>query len=162
MGAKLGIYKPLTTPIGLINLGGSDCQNDGDCTDGTATVGMLKIKVLPLLYADKSKVCCMLFQPTVAGTGTVLEIARAAIYAGAIGVNATPGFYNKYCAYDFPTTIKTVFDDKTVYKSYDDKTGLLIANPLYGSAQSKNYCDGNAKSLAFATLAVAAASISMY
>ena len=133
MGAKLGIYKPLTTPFGLINLTGSDCQNDGDCTDGTATYGMLKAKVSPLLYADKSKVCCMLYQPTVVGTGTLGEIALAAVSVGALGLNATIGYYNKFCSFDFPLAIKS-YDNKLVYQSYDVKTGLLITTPLNGSA----------------------------
>lgn len=94
---------------------------------------MLKAKVSPLLYADKSKVCCMLYQPTVVGTGTLGEIALAAVSVGALGLNATIGYYNKFCSFDFPLAIKS-YDNKLVYQSYDVKTGLLITTPLNGSA----------------------------
>jgi len=133
MGAKLGIYKPLTTSSLIVNTIGSDCKTDGDCTDGTATSTMLKTKVPSSYYADKSKVCCMLYQPTVPGTATPGEIALAAINIGLLGINATVGSYNKYCSYDFPTLIKG-FDNKTYYQSHDVKTGLVIANTTYGSS----------------------------
>ena len=66
-----------------------------------------------------------------------------------------------YCNFDYQQTV-TDFNNTTKNASYDSSTGLLVGLKANGSINQKIYCDGGAKTVTFATLAVAAAFVSMY
>ena len=107
MGAK---FVALATPTATVNTTGISCKTDDDCTNGKGTYGTAKTAVAAItVAADKAKACCWYFEPVKAPSGTTAEIAagdaQIVTYKTYLGLTSTVGEYNKYCAFDYPTTI---------------------------------------------------------
>ena len=163
MGAK---FTALTTSTATVNKYGRACKTDVECTNGTLKYGVSNTTATAItVAADIAKSCCMYYEPTKKASGTTAQIAVSTASNTSLnesyGLTSTVGEYNLYCNTDFPSLI-TSFKTTTSYASYDSKTGLVVGLAANGASEAKFYCDGGAQAVAFATLAVAAASISMY
>ena len=164
MGAK---FTALATATATVNKYGTPCKKDVDCTNGTAKYGIAGVSTAIAITGtgNIAKSCCMYYEPTKKASGTTAQIAVSTASNTSLnqsyGLTSTVGEYNLYCNTDFPSLI-TSFKTTTSYASYDSKTGLVVGLAANGASEAKFYCDGGAQAVAFATLAVAAASISMY
>ena len=166
MGAQLSA-QPTAVASPAVNLyGGTGCKTDVDCTN-ERKIGVGGATVVPAITdaAAKAKTCCLYNALTKDASGTDAEIALAKAewkkeYEG-YGLKNVVGYYNKVCFTDYPAVISN-FYDKTKYEGYDSKTGTGTALKANGAYQFKVYCDGGANALAFATIAAASATISMY
>ena len=107
----------------------------------------------------------MYFERTVLPNGTTAEVKAGTdlntAYYNQLGLTKNLGEANLVCDYKYPTTIAG-YKDTTKNASYDAATGLVVTLKANGAQQFKSYCDGGAQTLAVATMAVAAAAISMY
>ena len=166
MGAQLST-QPTPTASPLVNAkGGATCKTDADCT-AERKVGVNGATTIPAVTdaAAKAKVCCTYNALLKEATGTTAEIANAKaewkMEYEQYGNRNEIGYYNKICQTDYPAII-AMFNDKAKYASYDSSTGVGTALKANGSYQFKSYCDGGAKALAFATIATASATLSMY
>ena len=67
-----------------------------------------------------------------------------------------------FCNVDYPQFISEL-SKKELYKSYETNTGIAVGTETaYGGWMYKMYCDGSAATIAVASVAVAAASVSIY
>jgi hypothetical protein len=163
MGAK---FVSLATPTATVNTLGVPCKVDADCTNGKGKRGVDKTAVTAITDATKIKEsCCMYLERTVLPNGTTAETKVGTdlniTYYNYYGLTKNLGEANLYCDSSYPTTIKN-YKDTTKTASYDAATGLVVTLKANGAQQLKSYCDGGAQTLAVATMAVAAAAISMY